>query len=123
MIPQEPLVTVLKKFDGINFSDALSRSGTAQRKRYRLRELPPYLILHLARFKTNRYSREKNPTIVAFPVKNLDLSAYTYPKNGREALPTEEDVRKMDVSVDNEVLLWPLASFLLTNSFAHHLTD
>ena len=123
VIPQEPLVTVLKKFDGINFSDALSRSGTAQRKRYRLRELPPYLILHLARFKTNRYSREKNPTIVAFPVKNLDLSAYTYPKNGREALPTEEDVRKMDVSVDNEILLWPLASFLLTNSFAHHLSD
>lgn len=98
VIPQEPLVTVLKKFDGINFSDALSRSGAAQRKRYRLLELPPYLILHLARFKTNRYSREKNPTIVAFPVKNLDLSAYTYPRNGREVPPTEEEVRKMDVS-------------------------
>jgi U4/U6.U5 tri-snRNP-associated protein 2 len=98
VIPQEPLVSVLKKFDGINFSDALSKSGAAQRKRYMLRELPPYLILHLARFRSNRYSKEKNPTIVAFPVKNLDLGSYTFPKNGKETLPTEEEVRKMDVS-------------------------
>jgi U4/U6.U5 tri-snRNP-associated protein 2 len=104
VIPQEPLVTVLKKFDGVNFSDALSRSGAAQRKQYRLRKLPPYIILHLSRFKTNRYSREKNPTIVAFPVKNLDLSAYTLPKNGRQVSPTEEEVRKMDVSA----LLMPM---------------
>jgi U4/U6.U5 tri-snRNP-associated protein 2 len=99
VIPQEPLVTVLKKFDGVNISDALSQSGAAQRKQYRLRELPPYLILHLSHFKTNRYSREKNPTIVAFPFKNLDLSAYTLRKNGRQVPPTEEEVRKMDVSV------------------------
>ena len=98
VIPQEPLVAVLKKFDGITFSDALSRSGAAQRKRYRLLQLPPYLILHLARFKTNHYSREKNPTIVAFPVKNLDLSGYVFPEKGRETPPTEAEVRTMDVS-------------------------
>jgi U4/U6.U5 tri-snRNP-associated protein 2 len=118
VIPQEPLVTVLKKFDGVNFSDALSRSGFAQRKRYKLRELPPYLILHLARFKTNRYSQEKNPTIVAFPVKNLDLSAYTFPKNEREALPTEEEVRNMDVSetiIPGEMSLVHIVLFTLTN--------
>jgi U4/U6.U5 tri-snRNP-associated protein 2 len=99
VIPQEPLVTVLKKFDGLTFSDALSRSGAAQRKRYRLLELPNYLILHLARFKTNRYSREKNPTIVAFPVKNLDLSSYVFPENAKATPPTEEQVRAMGVSV------------------------
>lgn len=98
VIPQEPLVSVLKKFDGISFSDALSKSGAAQRKRYVLRELPPYLILHLARFRTNRYSMEKNPTIVAFPVKNLDLGSYTFPKDGKESPPSEGEVRKMDVS-------------------------
>jgi U4/U6.U5 tri-snRNP-associated protein 2 len=97
VIPQEPLVTVLKKFDGVSFSDALSKSGIAQRKRYILRELPPYLILHLSRFNANRYSREKNPTIVAFPVKNLDLGSYTFPTNGKDTPPTEEEVRKMDV--------------------------
>ncbi|KAG7356351.1 ubiquitin carboxyl-terminal hydrolase [Nitzschia inconspicua] len=97
VIPQEPLVTVMKKFDGVSFSEALTRSGVTQRKRYRLVELPPYLILHLARFKTNNYSREKNPTIVAFPVKNLDLGSYTFPKNERKPLPTENEVRSMDV--------------------------
>jgi hypothetical protein len=52
VIPQEPLVSVLKKFDGVTFSDALSRSEASQRKRYRLLELPQYLILHLARIAT-----------------------------------------------------------------------
>ena len=98
VIPQEPLVTVLKKFDGVSFSDALSRSGAAQRKRYRLLELPKYLILHLARFKTSRYSREKNPTIVAFPVKNLDLASYVFPENGKKTPPTVEEVKAMNVS-------------------------
>lgn len=98
VIPQEPLVNVMKKFDG-NFSDAISKSGVVQRKRYRLLELPPYLILHLARFKTNNYSREKNPTIVAFPVKNLDLSPYTFLEHGTKdkTPPTEDEVRAMSV--------------------------
>jgi len=51
----------------------------------------------LARFKTNNYSREKNPTIVAFPVKNLDLGSYTFPKNGKKQPPSEADVRSMNV--------------------------
>ncbi len=97
VIPQEPLVSVMKKFDGISFSEAINKSGMTQRKRYRLLELPPYLILHLARFKTNNYSREKNPTIVAFPVKNLDLSSYTFPKGGKQTPPTEDEVRSMSV--------------------------
>jgi len=97
VIPQEPLVSVMKKFDGMTFSEAISKSGTTQRKRYRLLELPPYLILHLARFKTNNYSREKNPTIVAFPVKNLDLSSYTFPKGGKQIPPSEVEVRSMSV--------------------------
>mmetsp|Transcript_45798 Transcript_45798/g.111652 ORF Transcript_45798/g.111652 Transcript_45798/m.111652 type:complete len:589 (+) Transcript_45798:57-1823(+) len=95
VIPQEPLVNVMKKFDG-NFSDAISKSGAVQKKRYRLKELPPYLIVHLARFKTNNYSREKNPTIVAFPVKNLDLSKYTFPDDNKQP-PTEEEIRGMSV--------------------------
>ena len=82
----------MKKFDGVSFSEAITKSGLAQRKCYRLQELPPYLILHLARFKTNNYSREKNPTIVAFPVKNLDLGSYTFPENGKKTPPSEEDL-------------------------------
>ncbi len=104
VIPQEPLVSVMKKFDGVSFSEAINKSGMTQRKRYRLLELPPYLILHLARFKTNNYSREKNPTIVAFPVKNLDLSSYTFPKGGKQTPPTEEEVRAMSVKELQAVL-------------------
>jgi U4/U6.U5 tri-snRNP-associated protein 2 len=105
VIPQESLVTVLKKFDGMNFLDAISQSGEAQRKQYKLLELPPYLILHLARFRKNSYSTEKNPTIVAFPVKNLDLSAYTFPKNGKDVPPTEEEVKAMDVSSNRYIAI------------------
>jgi U4/U6.U5 tri-snRNP-associated protein 2 len=100
VIPQEPLSSVLKKFDGISFFDAVSRSGNVQRKKYQLLKLPDYLILHLARFKTNRYSREKNPAIVMFPVKNLDLSDYVFPPDGKQVPPTEEQVRSMSVSCD-----------------------
>ena len=99
VIPQEPLSSVLKKFDGVTFLDAVGQSGVPQRKKYQLVRLPNYLILHLARFRTNRYSREKNPTIVAFPVKNLDLGDYTFPTNGKEVPPTEAEVRKMNVRV------------------------
>ena len=98
VIPQEPLVSVLKKFDGVTFSDALGRNGIPLRRQYKLLELPKYLILHLARFKTNRYSKEKNPTIVAFPVKNLDLGQYVFSPNGIVTAPTEKEVRAMSVS-------------------------
>ena len=87
----------MKKFDGFSFSEALSKSGETQQKRYRLKELPPYLILHLARFKTNNYSREKNPTIVAFPVKNLDLGSYKFQETEAKPPPSESEVRGMSV--------------------------
>lgn len=110
VIPQEPLVTVLKKFDGVSFSDVVNKAGIAQRRRYRIRKLPPYLILHLARFQTNQFLKVKNPTIVAFPVRNLDLSDYVFSNDTKDngstgggeekklKAPTEEEVRAMSVS-------------------------
>lgn len=38
-----------------------------------LRPSRRYLIFHLARFTKNNFYVEKNPTIVNFPVKNLEL--------------------------------------------------
>lgn len=98
VIPQEPLSAVLQKFDGITFLDAVSRSGAAQQKRYQLLKMPDYLILHLTRFKKTHYRREKNPTIVMFPLKNLDLSDYVHQSKNKEPLPTREQVRGMSVS-------------------------
>ena len=43
------------------------------RRQYQITKLPPYLVLHVKRFISNRYFTEKNPTIVNFPVKNLEL--------------------------------------------------
>ena len=110
VIPQEPLVNVLRKFDGVSFSDVLAsqQQSTAQstkgegtvvsrKRRYKLKRLPNYLILHLSRFKKNGYFIEKNPTIVMFPVKNFDLSQYVFPEGGRDRVPSEDEVRNMSV--------------------------
>ena len=109
VIPQEPLVNVLKKFDGISFSDALSKHGAAQQKRYRLIQLPNYLILHLARFKTNQYSKEKNSTIVPFPLKHLDLTKYVY-------RPTPEQLNAMTIPELQQLLMTSYGKSKITKS-------
>jgi U4/U6.U5 tri-snRNP-associated protein 2 len=105
VIPQEPLVNILRKFDGVTFNDVVHTSNLVsgasmiQRRRYRIQTLPNYLILCLARFKRNTFNNEKNPTIVPFPVKNLDLSRYVFSQdNMTNPRPTEEQVRAMSVS-------------------------
>ena len=60
---------MLTKFDGTSLHDVL-RKG---RRRYSLTRLPKYLILHMKRFTRNNFFVEKNPTIVTFGVKNLEL--------------------------------------------------
>ena len=100
VIPQEPLVNVLRKFDGVTFSDALNAST----RRYKLKRLPPYLILHLQRFKSNGYTREKNPTIVAFPVKNFDLSRYVVGNEKQVLPPTLQEIENMSVQELKAVL-------------------
>mmetsp|Transcript_34039 Transcript_34039/g.78551 ORF Transcript_34039/g.78551 Transcript_34039/m.78551 type:complete len:500 (-) Transcript_34039:747-2246(-) len=97
VIPQEPLFNILKKFDGISFNDASYR-GVPQRRRYRLQTLPDYLILALKRFKKNNFATEKNPTIVTFPVKNLDLDKYVFDKKPKGNMPSEEVIKNMSVS-------------------------
>jgi U4/U6.U5 tri-snRNP-associated protein 2 len=87
VIPQEALVNVLQKFDGKRFVD--TRKGKAQRRQYAIQALPDHLMLHLKRFRDN----EKNPTIIVFPVKNLDLHQYL----GDKLPPTEEEIRAMGI--------------------------
>lgn len=60
------------------------------KKTYCIDALPPYLIFHVKRFTRNNFFVEKNPTIVNFPVKNLELRDYL--KLDTE-LPTEEELR------------------------------
>ncbi len=77
-IPQVPLAELLRKYDGAAEADE-PRGG---RRRFRLVRLPRYLALHVRRFARNAFFAEKNPTIVNFPVRGLDLAASLPPPNG-----------------------------------------
>jgi U4/U6.U5 tri-snRNP-associated protein 2 len=75
IIPQIPLTSILSKYDGLKAQEHLN-----QRKRYRLlHPLPPYLLFHIKRFSKNKFVEERNPTIVTFDARNLDLSPYVEP--------------------------------------------
>lgn len=74
IIPQVPLFNILKKFDGESVTEVV-RPQLA-RMRYRVTRLPQYMILHMRRFTKNNFFIEKNPTLVNFPVKNLELKDY-----------------------------------------------
>ena len=70
VIPQVPLFDILKKYDG----DTWVESVRGPRKRFRLKRLPQFLVLNVRRFARNNFFVEKNPTIVTFPVRNLELA-------------------------------------------------
>lgn len=84
IIPQVPLTTILSKYDGKS-----AQEHHAQRKRYRLlHPLPPYLMMHVKRFSQNKFVSERNPTIVTFDARGLDVSPYVEP-NPAEWPPSE----------------------------------
>lgn len=66
---QVPIFDLLRKFNNQQTSDDVK----AGRRRFRLTKLPSYMVLHIKRFTKNNFFVEKNPTIVNFPVKNLEL--------------------------------------------------
>lgn len=75
IIPQIPLTNILSKYDGVKAQEQLNT-----RKRYRLlHPLPPYLLFHIKRFSKNKFVSERNPTIVTFDARNLDMSPYVEP--------------------------------------------
>lgn len=77
VIPQVTLFQLLSKFDGHTWYDTITKEAHV-RKQYRIKKLPRYLVLHLVRFTKNNFSLEKNPTIVTFPVRNLEMSEYLF---------------------------------------------
>ncbi|KAL2653017.1 hypothetical protein R1flu_021145 [Riccia fluitans] len=91
IIPQVPLFNILKKFDGETVTEVVRPQQA--RLRYRVTRLPKYLILHMRRFTKNNFFVEKNPTLVNFPVKNLELKDYI-------PLPTPKDSEKLRSKYD-----------------------
>lgn len=75
IIPQVPLTSILSKYDG-----RMAQEHLNTRKRFRLlHPLPPYLLFHIKRFSKNKFVSERNPTIVTFDARNLDMSPYVEP--------------------------------------------
>lgn len=80
IIPQVPLNDLLATFDGLTEKEHSTYKDSLMR-RFQLTRMPKYLILYIKRFTKNTFFKEKNPTIVNFPVKDLDLT---------DLLPAEE---------------------------------
>ena len=68
IIPQVSLTKLLEKYDGKTIFDSENTL-----KRSTLTSLPSYLILIFKRFTRSNFKYEKNPTIVNFPIKGLDM--------------------------------------------------
>ena len=79
IIPQVPLMLLLNKFDGVSWTEIPAQLS---RKQFSLSKLPRYLIVLVHRFQSNRFFVEKNPTIVTFPVRALDLAPYVTNSSG-----------------------------------------
>ena len=110
IIPQVPLINILQKYNGVT---AQERMNT--RMRYRLlHPLPPYLVMHVKRFAPNKFLQsQRNPTIVTFNPRALDLSPYVEPNPKLHATGepivydlvaniTYEGVKARDDSVEGE---------------------
>eukprot|EP00033_Pygsuia_biforma_P002253 GCRY01002497.1.p1 GENE.GCRY01002497.1~~GCRY01002497.1.p1 ORF type:complete len:495 (-),score=82.29 GCRY01002497.1:50-1486(-) len=87
VLPQVPLPTILEKYNGeketYDSAENIFRTMI-------ITELPRYLLLKLKRLSKNEFFIEKNPTIVNFTVKNLDMSPYT--DEGHKATRTRFDL-------------------------------
>lgn len=85
-IPQVPLFELLNKFDGKTVDTV--KAGV--KRRFRLAKLPRYLIVHYKRFTMNNWFKEKNPTLVNFPLYNLNMEPYlaTPPRPAADELNT-----------------------------------
>ena len=80
---QVPIFDLLRKFNNQHTSDDIK----AGRRRFRITKLPSYMVLHIKRFTKNNFFVEKNPTIVNFPVKNLELRDVVPVPDGEHHLP------------------------------------
>jgi len=67
---QIPIEQLLKKYDGT--TPTFVRN---EKRRMRIAQPPKLVVFSYRRFSRNYYTAEKNPTIVQFPLKGLDLTS------------------------------------------------
>ncbi|BFG01268.1 U4/U6.U5 tri-snRNP-associated protein 2 [Drosophila madeirensis] len=72
IIPQVNLYQLLGKFNGSAEKEYKTYKDNFM-KRFEITRLPQFIILYIKRFTKNTFFLEKNPTIVNFPIKNVDF--------------------------------------------------
>ncbi|CAD7087095.1 unnamed protein product [Hermetia illucens] len=82
IIPQVNLYQLLAKFNGITEKEYKTYKDNYM-KRFEINRLPNFIILYIKRFTKNTFFLEKNPTIVNFPIKNVDFGDILTPENRR----------------------------------------
>ena len=104
-IPQVPLFQILRKFDGETEQEMMN----GDKRSYVLTRLPRYLIVHIKRFSQNTQQfAEKNPTIVNFPVRGLEMGRFLQPKDKEKEPPQGETAP--EASTDAPAEPWTPAS-------------
>ncbi len=78
IIPQVPIFQVLNKFSGVSEKEYKTYKDSTM-KRFVITQLPPYIILYMKRFNKTTFIFEKNPTIVNFPVKEINFGELLSP--------------------------------------------
>ncbi|KAK3089752.1 hypothetical protein FSP39_006198 [Pinctada imbricata] len=90
IIPQVPFATLLSKFNGVSEKEYKTHRDS-HLKRFVITHLPQYIIIFIKRFTKNYFIKEKNNTIVNFPIKNIDFG---------DLLPPEERVKHKCTTYD-----------------------
>ncbi|XP_062594467.1 ubiquitin carboxyl-terminal hydrolase 39-like [Saccostrea cucullata] len=80
IIPQIPFATLLTKFNGVSEKEYKTHKDS-QLKRFQITKLPNFVIIFIKRFTKNYFIKEKNPTIVNFPIKNIDFGDLLAPEH------------------------------------------
>jgi len=76
-------MSLLKKYDGVTLKEETVKKadGTEMtvKQKYTIKRLPKYLLMHVKRFSKNNFFKEKNQSIVNFPIRGLDLTDLVKP--------------------------------------------
>ncbi|KAF0993354.1 hypothetical protein HZS_2177 [Henneguya salminicola] len=100
IIPQIALSELLCKYNGV-FEKEYKTYKDFFIKRFIITKLPQYLIINIKRFSHNFFFKEKNPTLVNYPIKGLDLQDYVHPNYLSQYKSTTYNLIS-NVSVDHE---------------------
>ncbi|KAG5673426.1 hypothetical protein PVAND_003474 [Polypedilum vanderplanki] len=87
IIPQVNLYQLLAKFNGVTEKEYKSYKDNFL-KRFEIVRLPKFIILFIKRFTKNTFFVDKNPTIVNFPVKNVDFGDILTPEHKKNHTET-----------------------------------